>query len=271
MRLTQRDCQTVHLVLRLHALRDDQIQTALFSLRASSPCQRRLTRLVAHGYLDRLPRRYVNEPAVYVLSRRSITGNRLIRELWGEEELRRYKGQLGPLHHLLAVNDLRVRVERACRDLGWNLVTWQRPEELAPLLRGVDLVPDAYFQIRRTVDGRPKTSAFFVELERAFKSSHVLRSKLVRYCDLYYSGEYERIFQTPALRLLVVFAPSDRFAPSPTRLQQALADAERLGVTIARFQHLETIKSLSPSDCLLADVWAKPGEAQPSALFRDPS
>jgi hypothetical protein len=36
--------------------------------------------------------------------------------------------RLGSVPHLLAVNDVRVRIERACRDLGWSLARWDRPE-----------------------------------------------------------------------------------------------------------------------------------------------
>lgn len=88
MRLTQRDRQIVDLVQRAKALREDQIRIALFSEGAASRCQRRLTLLVRNHYLDRLPRKNVNEPAIYILSRRSIAGNRLMREMQFEKGLR---------------------------------------------------------------------------------------------------------------------------------------------------------------------------------------
>ena len=78
MQLTERDRQVVQLVACAGALRGDQIQTAYFSLRPDdSRCQRRLTLLVQQRFLDRLPRQ-ANEPAIYVISRRSTPGRRLL-------------------------------------------------------------------------------------------------------------------------------------------------------------------------------------------------
>lgn len=265
MQLTARDARIVELVARAQALRDDQIQTALFTAGGASRCQRRLTLLVRHHYLDVLPRATVNAPFVYVLSRKSVNGNRLLRERWGEEELNRQRGRRGALGHLLAVNDARVRIERACRDLGWTLKFWQRPEKLAPRLAAVKLIPDAYFQIQREVDGQPRTAAFFLELERVGKSRAVLRAKLSRYAELYYGGRYAEIFGTRSLRLLVVFGESA--AASKRRLELAVEDAARLGVTIARFVELGDLKSGSPVDALISPLWVQPGPGEKVALF----
>ncbi len=268
MRLTNRDCDIIDLVLHTRALTDDQLRQALFPPGAASRCQLRLTLLYRNQYLDRLPRKSVNEPAVYLLTRRSVKGNRLMRERWGEQEFRRHMTRLGSLGHLLAVNDIRVRVERACRDLGWSLRLWQRPEELAPLLVSTHLVPDAYFQIQRGQPGATRTAAFFLELERAAKSSRVLRSKLLRYRELYYRGQYQQLFDTRALRVLFVFAAQD---PTPTdrRIETGLDLSRSLGVTIARFVTLGELKSVAPAACLTQPVWRAPGSSGPSVLFAD--
>ncbi len=268
--LTNRDHQIVELVLRAQALRDDQIQLALFSLRTrlgdDSRCQRRLTLLVRHRYLDRLPRRSASEPAVYVLSQRSVEGNRMLRERLGEEEFRRYRDRIGALQHLLAVNDVRVRVYRACRDLQWSLPLWHQPRELAPLLTSAHLIPDAYFKVQREVNGQKVTAAFFLEVERVGKSSQVLREKLTRYADLYYSGRYQEIFGTKALRVLFVFA-NPSAGETVERVNMAVKDARRLGVTVARFAGLDQLKKLTPADCLTEAVWHDPGSSGPVALF----
>ena len=60
-----------------------------------------------------MPRRRVRDQAIYLLTRHSISGNRLMRERYGELEFRRHLGRLGSIEHLLAINDVRVRVERA--------------------------------------------------------------------------------------------------------------------------------------------------------------
>ncbi len=266
MRLTERDCQIIDLICRTRALRDDQIQTALFGPGGRSRCQLRLTLLVRNQYLDRLSRRAMTAPAVYVLSRRSIKGNRMMRERLGEAEFRRLMVHLGPLEHLLAVNHVRVRMERACRDLGWSIKQWQHPQDLALLLRSLRLVPDAYFQVQRLVDGQVRTASFFLEMEVASKSSQVLRSKLMRYMELYYSGQYERLFATRGLRLLVVFANQDEGASS-RRIERAMQDASRIGVTIARFAALTQLKASNPVAGLTDTLWSEPGNPKPVRLF----
>jgi Replication-relaxation len=265
-RLTERDRQLIELVFQCRALCDDHVQVALFSPGAASRCQRRLTLLYQHRYLDRLPRRAVNDRAVYLLTRRSLAGNRLMREQHGEEEFRRRLVRLGALQHLLAVNEFRVRVSRACRDLGWALGLWQSPEDLALSLAGARLVPDAYFQIRRRVDGQIKTAAFFLELERASKSREVLRTKLRRYGQLYYGGDYQARFGTRALRLLVVF-DRDEGPRAADRLSLAADEARALGVTIARFTDLGQLRGLSPQEVLLRPLWQTPASNAPAALF----
>lgn len=267
--LTDRDRQIVDLVFRYRAVRDDHVQVALFSPGAASRCQFRLTQLVRNGYLDRLPRRNVNEPAVYLLSRRSLAGNRLIREQVGEEAFRRQLTRLGSLGHLLAVNDFRVRVERACRNLGWSLRLWQAPEDLAPRLKSASLIPDGYFQVQREVAGQPRTAAFFLELERAGKSSRVLRSKLQRYGDLYYSGRYQEIFGTRALRVLFVFA-ADRGPNAVQRVEQGSEEAARRGVTIARFAVLSDLTQAASTACLIEPLWRGAVGSSLTALFEEP-
>src|SRR5438270_84771 len=84
-RLTLRDQQVIDDVFRARALRGDQIRVARFSDGADSRCQLRLTWMVQEGWLSTLPRKLVTDPAVYVLSRRSIRGNRLMRVRWGDE------------------------------------------------------------------------------------------------------------------------------------------------------------------------------------------
>jgi hypothetical protein len=132
------------------------------------------------------------------------------------------------------------------------------------------LIADAYFQIQRTVDGEPKTSAFFLELERANKSSRVMESKLRRYADFYYSGTYEASFGTRALRVLVVFSDELGLRSQP-RIEQGLKTAERLGITLARFTGLGTVKVGSPSELLNSAMWWQPGNSTPVPLFLAPA
>ncbi|TAK36762.1 MAG: hypothetical protein EPO21_01500 [Chloroflexota bacterium] len=266
MLLTERDREIIELVFRARAMRADQIQTALFTPGGSSRCQRRLTLLVRNRYLDHLPRTAVNAPAVYVLGQHSTAGNRLLRERYGDQEYRRQMRPLGAIDHLLAINDVRVRVERACLDLGWSLRQWRRSDELARLMHPIQLVPDGYFQIQRQLDGRDRTAAFFLEVERAAKSSAVLRSKLRRYGELYYSGRYEQMFGTKALRLLVVFDALDERS-NMRLIESGAAEAQRQGVTFTRFATLTQIKAAQPADVLLGSLWSIPDQSGAASLF----
>lgn len=269
-RPTGRDVAIVDAVCRSRLLRDDQIQIACFSLNDDSGCQRRLTKLVRHGWLDRLPRQRVNDPYVYLLTRRSRTGNRLMRERYGDGRYRGYLTRLGSIPHLLGINDVRVRVDRACRDLGWQLRPWLRSEDLANRLAGVTtLVPDAYFQVRRTVDGIERRAGFFLELQASRKSHGILVEKLRRYADLYYGGQYAELFRTRGLRVLVVFT-DELMVSGEQRAHRAVELAEHHGFTFARFAALEQIRLAPPEGLLGAPLWLQAGKAARVPLFEVP-
>ena len=264
LRLTRRDEQIVELVFRCRALRADQIQTALFTPGNASGCQRRITLLQRNGYLDCLPRASVNEPAVYLLTRRSVKGNRLLRSRWPEDDFQRGLTRLGPLQHLLAVNDVRVRVERACRELRWTLAQWRTPEQLKPLLTSARVIPDGFFQIQRIAEGQLRTASCFLELERVAKSHEVLRSKLENLGRLYYSGEYQQLFGTRALRVLFVFATGHLSARLVSHGRELAA---QLGVTIARFATLDHLATQPAVASLTEPLWLAPNHKEPISLF----
>ncbi len=261
MQLTDRDVAIIELVARYRAVRADQVQLALFSPGAASRCQRRLTLLVRNHYLDRLPRRQVSDPAVYILSRRSTLGNRLVRARLGDELFRRHMTKFGSLPHQLAINDLRVRVERSCRELGWELRQWLTAEGLLGRLPDKGLVPDAYFHLLRA-DG--SGLACFLELERASKSLAVVRSKLQRYASLYRHGRDE----TSQSSRLVLFVFDEVFGTGRDRRPaMAAVEAARLGVTNARFASLTAIKNADPMSCFTDALWLPAGEQPLVPLF----
>jgi hypothetical protein len=181
--------------------------------------------------------------------------------------MRTYTSKLGSLEHLLAINDVRVRVERGCRDLGWELLKWEHAGDLANRLERFDLEPDAYFQIRRPVAAETRTAGFFLELERASKSRTVLRSKLRKYAELYYGQHYQDIFAIPGLRLLVVYATAVGASPANRRVELAIEDAKKLGVTFTRVTNLEALKAQSPTGTLIRAIWREPRSEGPVALF----
>jgi len=258
-RPTERDVAILALLRQCRALTGEQIRLCLWPAGPhDSRCQHRLTLLYRHGFTDRLPRAGVNQPAVYLLSRRAPEGLRLLQERGGQPLRTQQLTRLTGPDHLLAVNAVRVRVLRGVRDLGWELPRWQSAEELRPALRAFRLIPDGYFQVRRQVGGEPRLAGFFLEVERESRSLAVLRAKLRRYGQLFYSGGYAQRFGSKALRVLVVYAGEARSLPA-TRVAQGMVEAGRLGVTIARFTDLVSLTGGSAADLLLAPLWQAPG------------
>jgi hypothetical protein len=266
-RINDRDRRIVEGVSVMRLLTRDQVYVRDFETRVDSSCQRSLTRLVRDRWLDTLPGRRPWEPAIYLLTRHSVRGNEYIRTLHGEAEFRRRMYRLGSVPHLLGVNDIRVRAERGAQDLNWRLLQWRRPDELEALMpRGLKLVPDAFFQIERSINGVRRHSGFFVEFERSLKSKRVVKEKLDRFADLFYSGEYRARFGISALRILVVYA-DERGVLGEQRAERALELAEEHGFTLPRFAALNQLRQAAPIDLFTAPLWWQPRQAEPVRLF----
>src|SRR4051812_30630989 len=95
--LTERDRQILDAVKRMGVLTTTQIQELWFS--TDKACKRRLLLLYRAGVIKRLPRLSVNDPFYYFVGRTPKS--------------------IALLDHTLGVNDVRVRVERAVRELDW--------------------------------------------------------------------------------------------------------------------------------------------------------
>ena len=266
MRLTKRDQQIIQLVSSCRLLTAKQIQIALFPLQHDSRCQLRLTLLKLHRYLDILPTRLVNQPAIYCISRRSRNAFSLLREYLDDETIRSHMIAKGSVDHLLAINDVRARVIRGCNDLGLRLAEWHRSEDLAQRLAHDGIVPDAYFKTQRIDNGQVRTAAFFLELQRANRSQLVLQSKLTRYAKLYNSGRYTDIFGTRALRILFVFT-SEYGVRINHRIETALKISRELDVGIVRCASLDDIRTLAPTGVLSSHIWSHPKEEGQVRLY----
>jgi hypothetical protein len=190
LRPTSRYFALLDLVYRCRALTDRQIAYALFPEGNFSGCKRTLTLLAKHKWIDRIPRQFVNQPYVYILSYKSIFGNRILKDKYGDKEFSEQLHKIGSLEHLLAINDVRIRAQKLA-----TVDVWQRPEQLAQVL-GPKLQPDAYFRV--TSHG---VAGFFLELQRSIKSHRILISKLNRYQALFTSTG----FASRKMFVLVVF------------------------------------------------------------------
>lgn len=192
-----------------------------------------------------------------------------MRAEWGEVEFRRSTGPIGPLEHTLAINDVRVRVERACRELGWDLLCCLRPQDLHERMASACLEPDSFFIIQRTVDRTPRKAGLFLEVEKSVKASGAVEGKLKKYTPYYRSGAYMEDFKTfgvHGMRILVVFTNELR-GPSESRIEHGLESAVRTGATMARFASLESLKASHPVAVLTAELWRQPGVESPVSLF----
>lgn len=268
LKLVPRDLTIIEALGRMGILTAEQIGTLAFGADRSTAI-RRLTKLYRGRACDRLPRRSVADPYVYYLSRKTL-GYRLLAERTPAAVSRPLRST-ALLEHTLGVNELRVRVERACRDLGYQLTRWDDPATLQPLLAATgELVPDGYFTIQRPLGDAIKTSGFFVEYERTPRSSQVLRHKLARYSTLYRSGSYRELFGTRAMRVLVVYG-AEFGGSTQKRIERGLALGEELGLSLVRFSALEAIVAFKPHALLRDPLWWKPGEPFPRALFEQSS
>ena len=98
------------------------------------------------------------------------------------------------------------------------------------------------------------------------RDKRVMRNKLTKYGELYYSGDYTELFGNKALRLLVVYAAGSDQAVDQ-RIRHSVTEAARLGVTIAHFASLQQMKTLPPVACLTSPLWHSPRADTPLSLF----
>ncbi|MBI5289534.1 MAG: replication-relaxation family protein [Chloroflexi bacterium] len=255
---TDRDQRIVRWVAEVSVTTRRQVQTMLFGPGGRSRCQERLSLLVRHRYLDCAAGPGANRPSLYFLSKRSVNGRRLLRSLGIECRASRPNLEGGRLQHTLRINDCRAHIVRGCVDGGVQLVEWRREDELAPVMVRSGLLPDSYFRVSRVTEGGERKASFFLEVERSGKSERVWRDKIRRYGSFYYGGEFERLFGTKALRVLVVL--DSTFAASPAREAARLAAlAAKEDVTLFRVGVAEDLLGKAPGAWLREPLWLQPG------------
>lgn len=259
---TQRDLAIVRWVHEARVSTRDQVQRLLFTEGGRSRCQERLALLVRHRYLDRLPGRRLNTPDVYVVSRRSVNANRWLRT----EAIAERRGRVSDakVQHALDVAACRIEIVKACEAASMRLVCWSDEDLLEPMTARYGLIPDAYFQLARAAGEAERRSSFFLEVERSGKSQRYWREKLRRLGKFYYGGEFERLFGTRALRVLIVF--SDELGLNPFRHVESLSELSlSLNVTFTRFAPLSV--ALDRHHLLTAPIWRRPGDQMLCSLY----
>ncbi len=243
----------------------DQISDLFFGGGARSNCQRRLTMLHEHGFLDKLRPRRVNESDVYCLTRNSAAGLRLLRSRSATRDPLRRAHQAPQLEHMLAINDVRCRLTRAAAARGAELAGWRGQGEMAWLGGVTGFIPDGFFLLQRRLEAGVLVSACFLEVERSPRGPRSVLRKYGRLRDYYLNGGYDRDFHQRSLRILVV--TSHASADAEARWAAVLRDtAEKAGLSFAWFASLRSLLALDPQEVFHAAIWLRPGKDAHEAL-----
>lgn len=266
MLLMGRDQEVVEWVHQARVATREQVQRLFFTARGRSRAQRRLTLLYRNRFLDKLPDPPLNEPDVYFISRHAVQGLRLLRTLHPEQDIRPRRVHPRAVLHTLEIGNCQIAITQACEASGFKLLEWLDEGDLAVKMPEAGFMPDAYFRIERPTPEGPKKSSFFLEVERSGKADISLERRFQHYGDFYYGGEYERIFENRALRVLVLVG--DDYQLNPERqIAKLVKLCRRLEVGITRFAPLQQVLGLNPEFLLHARLWSHPQEEGFCSLF----
>lgn len=263
MQLTDRDKEIIEAVYQYRVLRQDQVQALFFGSQAAA--QRRLAHLYHHGFLERqfllVKGGMMNSQILYLLDRR---GEELLRAEGGLDDLqwKRSDNQVGQefLEHTLAINQFRVNVTLACRQLGYELLLWHSESQLKQDYdrvtvrnprgrnREVPIVPDSYFALQ-TPRGR---THFFLELDRGKMTTKRFQSKIEGYLAYYQTGAYQERYGARSLRVLTV-------ALGEKRLENLKSVTEQAGGKT--WFWFGVLSQLTPENVLSAPVWSVAGDS----------
>jgi len=109
------------------------------------------------------------------------------------------------LEHQLHINSVYLTVKyRPIPIAGTSLRRWISFHE--PLTQAIALIPDGYLELEQASQIRP----MFLEVDLGSEDSRVWEKKAAAYLRLAVSGEFERIFQKPQFRALVVATTDKR-------------------------------------------------------------
>jgi hypothetical protein len=265
MRPTARDVEVVQAVWQLRMCTANQICDLLFSAGGRSRCQRRLTLLYQHRFIEKLPGRAPSSPDVYSVGREAVQGLRLLRAASASRDLLRRTRRVGQLEHVLAVNDVRCRIARAARERGLELPEWRDQGELARFGREFGVIPDAYFVLQREIEGRVGSAAFALEVERSPRGPEAMSRKYRRVVDFYRTGAYERAFHRRSLRVLVVVSSITLDAELSWAWRLAVL-AERAGLSFGAFGSSRELLATLPESLFRAPIWFRPHQAERCAI-----
>ncbi len=217
-RLTDRDCRIIKAVNDCVVLRTDQIQTLEFN--SASPAYERLEKLYHYEYLDR---NFITQVAAapaaskIVYSITPLSASVLAATFGYTVTEINYPGRAisnwKTLQPILAVNDFRVHLMRAVRELaGFKLTRWIPEKDFRAhpdfvyikdpkgKTKKSPLYPDGYV-ILKTPLGEVR---FFVEIDSGTEGLEQFRSQIKIHQEYMLSGQYQERFKTDILRVVIV-------------------------------------------------------------------
>lgn len=271
MRLMERDVEILKTVHDYRILRGDQLQALFFG--SQSTASYRLSRLYQYGFLDRhfLPTLggLVSSPALYVLGKRGVDVLRRVLDC-GPKDIRKPPGNqelsMLFLEHLLQINDFRLAVTLAARNLGYTLELWLDDYHLKANFdrvairtpqgqrHVVSLIPDAYC-VLRVPQGR---ACFFLEMDRGTMTNTRFRDKVLAYKAYIASGQYEQRYGTRSLRVLTVTS-------GPKRLENLKDEAEQANG--GRVFWFTTSNLVSQENMFQISIWHVAGQTNCDTLI----
>ena len=264
-RPTERDLDLVREVWDAGMATREHLQRLYFGDANRSRAQTRVKLLRDNGYLEQVPGRWPNEPAIYVVSKRAA---RMLNLGADESRQRSWGVSHARLEHSMAIAECRVQTILSCRESSLDLVRWIGESDLRPLTTTSGILPDAFFQLERQTPEGIRKSGFFLEVERTEKSERALRNKLSALGTYYYGGGFERDFESKALRILVLVHPEP--GGSGERLVRRVAGLGRLmGMTLLFVTELEMFRQTPASELFYKPIWSQPGMTGPVALFQE--
>lgn len=273
---TLRDREIVAAVATHRALTTDQVSLLFWEKpTASSRCRLRLRLLAEHGYLKRAEQPVAlsegRRPLVYFLTAqgRDLAAEALQVPASQVDWKPSYNSVKWPfLEHLLATNDLRVRMEVAAPKVGLRILEWVddlslastsiRDQIVVPARGGgtqqTTVGPDGYVSLLAP-DGKTRHRAF-IEADRATVPLTRWKNKVWKYQHYFRSKAFRRRYgATKPFRVLTV-------TTSQERLQNMKQATEAQGATT--WFWFSTYAALTdPETVLFAPTWFMAGADEP--------
>lgn len=273
---TERDRQIITAVYTHRALSSEHLALLFWgSITANSRCRYRLRLLAQHGYLERAEQPVTlaegRRPLVYFLDRGGVDVAAQVlsvapHEIDWKPAYNNVKWLF--LDHLLATNDIRVRLEHAAPTAGFRLVEWLDDKTLSALSmkdqvvvidpagrrETVSVGPDGYFAL--SGEGSTLLHRAFIEADRGTVPLTRWGQKVKAYLAYFASPQFRDRYQaSKPLRVLTVTTTQERLV----HMKQVTEEAG--GQSWFWFATYEATRD--PDQLLFHPVWHMAGASAP--------